>query len=160
MSKDYDSIEEYFKDLKDMVPDAMLEYVAPRVEKVLRDFTYRNVYQAANLAGRPRKNGWVNHQTYHRRYALPDAIESRIEGDEMITTSTAAPSPSIMGAHTYGSEDGAFYDLLELEGSSLDTFPISHMFPRPVIGPAQRYVDMITPSLTNILIKGLGEMLG
>lgn len=157
--KNYNSIDEYLGAVESKLPEALLTYVAPKVEKILSDFTYKNVYKVANAAGRPIKNRWVGGSTYRRRYALPKSIVSRVEDNTLFVTSNAEPSDSILGNRTWGSLDGAFYDLLELKGSVLSSFPISGMFPRPVIGPAQKYVDMVTPSLQNSLIKGLKEML-
>ena len=134
-----------------------MRYVAPRAEDILREFTQRNIYDAYE----PKPGGWVDEdalprfvtQTYRRRYAILNNIVSRFEGGELLTTSTAEPNKSILGQRTWGSGDGAFFDLLEAGGG------ISRMFPRPVIGPAQAYLDTITPELQDLLIEGLDDML-
>lgn len=147
----YDSIEDFFADVEAALPTVMEEYIAPYVEDVLSDYIESHIYEAYT----PKENGWV-HGTYHRRHALTWGIFSKIEGDYLLTTSNAPPSRSITGAATWGSDGGAFFDLLASDNLGI----WRGGFPRPVIPYAQAEVDRNIQLLDNLCQKGLDAIMG
>ena len=107
--KTYESIEDFYAAVEAAMPVVMKEYVAPYVEDVLSRHIESDIYAVYT----PKENGWV-HGTYQRRHALTWGIFSAIDGDYLSTTSSAAPSRSITGAATWGSDGGEFFDCLHL----------------------------------------------
>ena len=148
--KAYDSIDGFYDAVVAALPTVMQEYVAPYVEDILSEHIESDIYDVYT----PKENGWVN-GTYHRRHALTWNIASFIKGDTLSTTSTAAPSASITGARTWGSEDGAFFDLLASGNMGL----WRGGFPRPAIPKAQAEVDKSITVIENLVQKGLDDML-
>lgn len=159
------SIEEINAAAQLLAPELALQYIAPEIEGILRRFTLENIYGrggAWGLSGSgrvsapsgPKPGGWIDSPrshvktiTYPRRYALYNAITTRMEGNMLYTTSPAEPSFSVTGQSVYGTEDGGFYQLLENPG---DIIPGT--FPRYVIGPAQQEV--------NAHVNEYGKLLG
>ena len=148
--KTYESIEEFFAAVEAALPAAVEEYVAPYVEDILSAHIESDIYDVYS----PKPNGWV-HGTYQRRHALTGSITSIINGNVLSTTSTATPNASVTGAATWGSADGAFFDLLASGNMGL----WRGGFPRPAIPRAQAEVDGSIGVIENLLQKGLEDIL-
>lgn len=149
-TKTYDSLEDFYADVEAAMPKIMEEYVAPYVEDILSEFIERCIYDVYT----PKENGWV-HGTYQRRHALTSGIFSKIEDDYLSTTSNAPPNRSITGATTWGSDGGAFFDLLASGNMGL----WRGGFPRPVIPIAQAEIDRNIQLLDNLCQKGLDAIM-
>lgn len=147
----YNSVEEFLAAVEAAIPEVAEEYIAPYVEDVLSRHIESDIYDVYT----PKEGGWV-HGTYHRRHALTGGIQSVFKGDVLSTTSTAAPSPSILGAATWGSAEGAFFDLLASGNMGL----WRNGFPRPAIPKAQAEIDGSTDVLDRLFEKGLNAILG
>ena len=148
----FNSLEEYCAAVTEALPKVMEEYVAPYVENILRYHIMDDVYGTYT----PKPGAWVGGTTYQRRYSLMTNITSRIEGETLITTSTASPGPSILGQPTWGSEDGAFFDLLVSENQGI----WRSGFPRPAVEFAQAELDESGRILDHNVELGLEDMLG
>lgn len=149
--KTYNGIEDFYAAVEASLPKAMEEYVAPFVEDVLSEHVESDIYDVYT----PKENGWVN-GTYHRRHALTWNIKSVVKDGVMSTTSVAEPSRSITGAATWGSKDGAFFDLLASGNMGL----WRGGFPRPAIPKAQAEVDASIGTIETLLQRGLEYILG
>lgn len=149
--REYNSVEEFLSAVEAAIPTVAEEYIAPYVEDVLSAHIESDIYGVYT----PKPNGWV-HGTYHRRHALTGGIQSVFKGDVLSTTSTAAPSPSVTGAATWGSSDGAFFDLLASGNMGL----WRGGFPRPAIPKAQAEIDASMDILDRLFEKGLDAILG
>ena len=147
----YDSVEEFLAAVEAAIPTVAEEYIAPYIEDILSAHIESDIYGVYS----PKPNGWV-HGTYHRRHALTGAIQSTFSGGVLSTTSTAAPSPSITGAGTWGSAQGAFFDLLASGNMGL----WRGGFARPAIPQAQAEVDASADVLDRLFEKGLDAILG
>lgn len=147
----YSSVEEYLAAVEAKLPDAITKYLAPEVEEILREFTMSNVYGHYT----PKQGAWIDGSTYHATRSLLGGISSWTEGNTLYATSFAAPNASIAGGTVYGGSDGGFYTLLE--SSNMGIWKSG--FPRPVIGPAQSYIDSHSNVLVDKLVKGLESML-
>ena len=151
MGKTYDSIEDFVAAVESALPKAMEQYLGPELERVLEQFTQSNVYGHYT----PQQGAWVNGTTYHATYTLLGGIESWVDGNTLFATSVAPPNPSLTGKTVYGGREGEFYTLLESPNTGL----WRSGFPRPVVGPAQLYIDENIDKYTDILVRGLEEML-
>ena len=147
----YRSIEEYIAAVEEKLPIAAEKYLGPVVEEILRDFTISNVYDHYT----PQQGAWIDGTTYHATRALLGGIDSWVEGNTLYATSVATPNASITGQAVYGGSDGGFYALLESSNNGI----WRSGFPRPVIGPAQSYIDSQIDALGEKLAKGLESML-
>lgn len=147
----YHSVEEYISAVEAKLPVAAEKYLAPEIENILKEFTTSNVYGHYT----PRQGAWIDGSTYHATRSLLSGISSWIEGDTLYATSFAAPNESIAGGTVYGGSDGGFYTLLESRNMGL----WRRGFPRPVIGPAQSYINSHLDVLGDKLVKGLESML-
>lgn len=147
----FNSLEEYCEAVEKALPKVMEEYVAPYVENILRYHIMDDIYGSYT----PKPGGWCG-STYQRRYSLMTNIESRIEGNTLITTSTASPGPSILGDPTWGSENGAFFDLLAADDHGL----WFGGFPRPAVEFAQAELDESGRILDHYVELGLEDMFG
>ena len=127
--------------------------VAPIAEELLRKHIETDIYGVY----RPKPNAWVNGTTYERRYVLPATTVSIFEGeDEMIVTSTAAPSKPVRPGHSFNhSEPGAFLKLLQS----------GHMgiwrggFARPAVRNTQREIDG-SVKIRQAILQGIKREIG
>ena len=147
----YHSIEEYIAAVEEKLPAAAEQFLGPEIEEILREFTLSNVYGHYT----PKQGAWVDGMTYHATRALLGGIDSWVEGNTLYATSYAAPNASILGDTVYGGSDGGFYTMLESSNNGI----WKSGFPRPVIGPAQSYIDSHIDALGEKLVKGLESML-
>lgn len=153
----YESIEEFEAALMAAIPDVLLNEVGDYVEDVLSLHIQSDIYGAYT----PKPGGWINDTTYQRRHALEWGIQSTIEasGHEVVlgTTSVSAPSPAIIRGHsTWGSEDGAFLDLLASGNMGIS----GCQFPRDAIAGAQAEVDASIGMIDALFEQGLDRALG
>ena len=147
----YNSVEEFLSAVEAAIPTVAEEYIAPYVEDVLSAHIESDIYGVYS----PKPDGWV-HGTYGRRHALTGGIQSVFKGNVLSTTSVAAPSPSITGAATWGSAEGAFFDLLASGNMGL----WRGGFARPAIPKAQAEIDGSMDVLDRLFEQGLNAILG
>lgn len=147
----YNSVEEFLSAVEAAIPTVAEEYIAPYVEDVLSAHIESDIYGVYS----PKPDGWV-HGTYSRRHALTGGIQSVFKGNVLSTTSVAAPSPSVTGAATWGSAEGAFFDLLASGNMGL----WRGGFARPAIPKAQAEIDGSMDVLDRLFEQGLNAILG
>ena len=146
-NKEHDSIRELMTAVgddveSDLVNDILLKDVAPIVEQMLLDYISYDIYDAYE----PVEDGWMNKQTYQRRYSLLDRSNLRswiLEGGVLAVTSTAVPDGPVWeknGAHFYNMENGGFLAMLQHGDMGFWSWS-KGILKRPALGHAQLGVD-------------------
>lgn len=137
----------------DAVPaDILMNDVNPIAMEILKKHIASDIYNAYT----PKSGGWVGHTTYQRRHVLEGAVVGEMESsDTLCVTSTASPSPSILGTGFSGAGGGGFLQMLQVGNMGI----WKSGFPRPAI--ANTELDYASnPSIQSAIKSGIARLFG
>lgn len=127
--------------------------VAPIAEDILKRHIKSDIYDVYT----PKENGWVNGETYKRRYALEQAITTLVQDkNTILVTSTATASPAVLSGWSFHNRyPGAFLKLLEVGNMGI----WNGGFPRPAVANTQNEIDS-SSAIENAIKSGIQREIG
>ena len=127
--------------------------VAPVAEGILKKHIKSDIYDVYT----PKENGWVNGETYRRRYALEQAITTIVQDkNTILVTSTATASPAVLSGWSFHNRyPGAFLKLLEVGNMGI----WNGGFPRPAVASTQNEIDS-SSAIKNAIKSGIQREIG
>lgn len=138
--------------LENVAADILMNDVRPVAIEIFKKHIASDIYNAYT----PKSGGWVGHTTYQRRHVLEGAVVGEMESsDTLCVTSTASPSPSILGIGFSGAGDGGFLQMLQVGNMGI----WKSGFPRPAI--ANTELDYASnPSIQSAIKSGIARLFG
>lgn len=132
-----------FKMLAKMIDDDLRNVLAGDVARYMEDVLREHIYTDIYGVNEPGEGKWVHHQTYQRRYLLPQRVRAftNKQGNIVRVTSTASARNPIFGGSRWGGA-GAFLNMLQ-EGNMGFLSDHTHYgyFPRPALENAQHEIE-------------------
>ena len=156
----FDDWEALVRGAMGIVPEILMNDVAPKAKHIMRAHIGTDIYQAYS----PKPLGWVRvgdggkwrRATYQRRGGLASGVFARLEDNStLVVSSNTPPNESPTGANVYGGESGGLLRIIEGTNHGL----WRGGFPRPAV--SRTTADFRSNgSLHHAIRKGIENKIG